>query len=210
MKPFDRISGAAAPLLTDDINTDQIAPASRNFKPDYAELLFSRWRRTTEGVEIADFVLNRAPFREAQILVARENFGSGSSRESAVWALLAFGIRVVVARSFADIFRENCLKNGLLPITLDAGDRAAFEANVVADDGASPCTVDLIAQTVTGPGPSAYHFTIDPAERDALLRGLDDIGLTLEALDAITDWETRMTTKRPWLQRIPNGTAVWR
>jgi 3-isopropylmalate/(R)-2-methylmalate dehydratase small subunit len=81
---------------------------------------------------------------------------------------------------------------------------------VVADDGASPCTVDLIAQTVTGPGPSAYHFTIDPAERDALLRGLDDIGLTLEALDAITDWETRMTTKRPWLQRIPNGTAVWR
>jgi 3-isopropylmalate/(R)-2-methylmalate dehydratase small subunit len=210
MKPFERISGIAAPLLTDDINTDQIAPASRNFKPDYAELLFSRWRRTSDGIEIPDFVLNRAPFRQAQILVARENFGSGSSRESAVWALLAFGIRVVIARSFADIFRENCLKNGLLPIALGAGDNAAFEAAVVAAGGAAPCTVDLIAQTVTGPGPHTYHFAIDAAERDALLRGLDDIGLTLEALDAITDWETRMTTRQPWLQRIPNGTAVWR
>jgi 3-isopropylmalate/(R)-2-methylmalate dehydratase small subunit len=210
MKPFDRVTGVAAPLLTDDINTDQIAPASRNFKPDYAELLFSRWRRTTEGDEIPDFVLNRAPFRQAQILVARENFGSGSSRESAVWALIAFGIRAVVARSFADIFRENCLKNGLLPIVLAPDDRAAFEAAVVAADGASPCTVDLVEQTVSGPGAQTYRFTIDPAERDALLRGLDDIGLTLEALDAITDWETRMTTKQPWLQRIPNGTAVWR
>jgi 3-isopropylmalate dehydratase small subunit len=210
MQPFDRVSGPAAPLLEDDVNTDQISPAVQTFKPDYAELLFARWRRTPDGVEIPGFVLNRAPFREARVLVARENFGSGSSRESAVWALLAFGIRVVVARSFADIFRENCLKNGLLPVTLAPADAAAFEAAVVADDGASPCTVDLSAQTVTGPGPHTYRFEIAPAERDALLRGLDDIGMTLEHLAAIESWENEMTRKHPWLQQIPNGSAVWR
>jgi 3-isopropylmalate dehydratase small subunit len=210
MQPFDRVSGPAAPLLRDDVNTDQISPAVQTFKPDYAELLFARWRRSPEGVEIPDFVLNRAPFRAARVLVARENFGSGSSRESAVWALLAFGIRVVVARSFADIFRENCLKNGLLPVVLAGGDAAAFEDAVVADDGASPCTVDLNAQTIAGPGPHTYRFEIAPAERDALLRGLDDIGLTLEALTSIAGWENEMTRTQPWLQHIPNGAAVWR
>ena len=210
MQPFDCVSGSAAPLLEDDVNTDQISPAVQTFTPDYAELLFARWRRTPDGVEKPDFVLNRAPFRQARVLVARENFGSGSSRESAVWALLAFGIRVVVARSFADIFRENCLKNGLLPVTLAPADAAAFEAAVVADDGASPCTVDLRAQTVAGPGPHTYRFEIAPAERDALLRGLDDIGLTLESLASIEEWENEMTRKQPWLQRIPNGAAVWR
>ncbi len=210
MQPFDRVTGAAAPLLEDDINTDQIAPATAAFKPDYAELLFSRRRRTTDGTENADFVLNRAPFRHAAVLVARNNFGSGSSRESAVWALLGFGIRVVVARSFADIFRENCLKNGLLPISLDAGDAAAFEDAVVTADGATPCTVDLVAQTIAGPGPATYRFSIAPAERDALLRGLDDIGLTLDALPSIIDWEQQMKDKQPWLQRIPNAEAVQR
>ncbi|HEY5340562.1 MAG TPA: 3-isopropylmalate dehydratase small subunit [Candidatus Aquilonibacter sp.] len=210
MQPFDRVIGAAAPLLNDDINTDQIAPAVQSFKPDYAELLFARWRRSPEGVEFPGFVLNRAPFRQARVLVARENFGSGSSRESAVWALLAFGIRVVVARSFADIFRENCLKNGLLPIVLAGANAAAFEAAVVADDGASPCTVDLRAQTIEGPGPQTYHFSLAAAERDALLRGLDDIGLTLEALASIVGWENQMARKQPWLQQIPNGSAVWR
>jgi 3-isopropylmalate/(R)-2-methylmalate dehydratase small subunit len=210
MQPFDRVTGVAAPLLSDDINTDQIAPAIQTFKPDYAEMLFARWRRSPDGVEFPDFVLNRAPFRRASILVARENFGSGSSRESAVWALLAFGIRVVVARSFADIFCENCLKNGLLPITLAAADASTIEDAVVADDGASPCTVDLLAQTIVGPGPHTYHFSLAAAERDALLRGLDDIGMTLEALDSIVGWETQMTRKQPWLQRIPNGRAVQR
>jgi 3-isopropylmalate/(R)-2-methylmalate dehydratase small subunit len=210
MQPFERVSGPAAPLLEDDINTDQIAPAIASFKPDYAELLFSRRRRTTAGVEIPDFVLNRAPFRNAKVLVARNNFGSGSSRESAVWALSGFGIRVVVARSFADIFRENCLKNGLLPVTLDAGDAASFEDEVVAADGATPCTVDLVAQTIAGPGPSTYRFSIAPAERDALLRGLDDIGLTLDALASIVAWEDQMKHQQPWLQRIPNAQAVQR
>ena len=210
MQPFDRVTGPAAPLLEDDINTDQIAPAIASFKPDYAELLFSRRRRTTAGAEIPDFVLNRAPFRHAKVLVARNNFGSGSSRESAVWALSGFGIRVVVARSFADIFRENCLKNGLLPITLDPGDAASFEDEVVAADGASPCTVDLVAQTIAGMGATTYRFSIAPAERDALLRGLDDIGLTLDALASIVAWEDQMKHQQPWLQRIPNAEAVQR
>jgi 3-isopropylmalate/(R)-2-methylmalate dehydratase small subunit len=210
MQPFDRVTGPAAPLLEDDINTDQIAPAIASFKPDYAELLFSRRRRTTAGAEIPDFVLNRAPFRHAKVLVARNNFGSGSSRESAVWALSGFGIRVVVARSFADIFRENCLKNGLLPIALDAGDAASFEDEVVAADGAAPCTVDLVEQTIVGPGPSTYRFSIAPAEREALLRGLDDIGLTLDALASIVAWEDQMKHQQPWLQRIPNARAVQR
>ena len=211
MQPFERVTGAAAPLLEDDINTDQIAPAIASFKPDYAELLFARRRHNAEGAKIGDFVLNRAPFRNgARVLVARENFGSGSSRESAVWALMGFGIRVVVARSFADIFRENCLKNGLLPISLEAGDVASFEDDVVAADGAAPCTVDLVAQTIQGPGPKTYGFSIAPAERDALLRGLDDIGLTLDALPSIVDWEEQMKHKQPWLQRIPNAEAVQR
>jgi 3-isopropylmalate/(R)-2-methylmalate dehydratase small subunit len=210
MQPFDRITGPAAPLLEDDVNTDQIAPAIASFKPDYAELLFSRRRRNADGTEIADFVLNRAPFRNASVLVARNNFGSGSSRESAVWALSGFGIRVVVARSFADIFRENCLKNGLLPIVLDAGDAESFEADVVAAGGATLCTVDLVAQTIAGPGQKTYRFSIAAAERDALLRGLDDIGLTLDALSSIVDWEKQMKTKQPWLQRIPNAEAVQR
>jgi 3-isopropylmalate/(R)-2-methylmalate dehydratase small subunit len=210
MQPFDRVTGVAAPLLTDDINTDQIAPATQSFKPDYAELLFARWRRNPDGTEISDFVLNRAPYREARVLVARQNFGSGSSRESAVWALLGFGIRVVVARSFADIFRENCLKNGLLPISLAAADAQAFEDAVVAADGASPCTVDLVAQTIEGPGANVFRFDLAPSERDALLRGLDDIGMTLEKLTSIVNWEKDMTRKQPWLQRIPNGEAVWK
>ena len=112
MQPFERITGVAAPLVEDDINTDQIAPVTQAFAPDYAQLLFARRR------EDAAFVLNHEPYRQARILFAGANFGCGSSRESAVWALLAFGIRAVVARSFADIFRENCLKNGLLPIVL--------------------------------------------------------------------------------------------
>jgi 3-isopropylmalate/(R)-2-methylmalate dehydratase small subunit len=210
MQPFDRVTGPAAPLLEDDINTDQIAPAIASFKPDYAELLFSRRRRNADGTEIADFVLNRAPFRHASVLVARNNFGSGSSRESAVWALAGFGIRVVVARSFADIFRENCLKNGLLPIVLDAGDVEPFEADVEAAGGATPCTVDLVAQTIQGPGPKTYRFSIAAAERNALLRGLDDIGLTLDALPSIVDWEKQMKTRQPWLQHIPNAEAVQR
>jgi 3-isopropylmalate/(R)-2-methylmalate dehydratase small subunit len=202
VQPFELASGVAAPLLEDDLNTDQISPVTTAFAPDYAELLFTRRRRRTDGTEDPAFVLNRGPFRNATVLVTGANFGCGSSRESAVWALGAFGIRCIVARSFADIFRENCIKNGLLPVTLGDPDAAAFEQAVVAADGAAPCTVDLVAGRITGPGPVAFSFEIAAAERNALLRGLDDIGLTLESAVAIAEWEARAKRERPWLQEV--------
>src|SRR4051812_4265499 len=142
MQPFTRHTGIAVPLIGDDINTDQIAPvqAMRQLKPDYRTLLFMRARRRDDGSENPDFVLNQPQFRQPGILVTGHNFGAGSSREAAVWGMLANDIRVIVARSFADIYRENCLQNGLLPIVLAAGGAGAFEQRVVGGErgGALP------------------------------------------------------------------------
>ena len=145
MQPFTTHTGIAVPLLADDINTDQIAPvqAMRQFKPDYKALLFMRARRRDDGSEDPDFVLNRPQFRNAGILVTGHNFGAGSSREAAVWGMLANNIRVIVARSFADIYRENCLQNGLLPIVLESQQAEAFTQRVLAVNGQAPFTVDL-------------------------------------------------------------------
>src|SRR3954462_2073631 len=142
MQPFTRHTGIAVPLIGDDVNTDQIAPvqAMRSLKPDYKTLLFMRARRRDDGSENPDFVLNWPQFRTSGILVTGHNFGAGSSREAAVWGMLANGIRVIVARSFADIYRENCLQNGLLPVTLGSQDADAFIARVVAANGAAPFT----------------------------------------------------------------------
>src|SRR5215467_4283412 len=162
MQPFKSHSGIAVPLLKDDINTDQIAPvqAMRNLKPDYRKLLFMRARTRDDGSEDPDFVLNKPQFRNPGILVTGQNFGAGSSREAAVWGMLANNIRVIVARSFADIYRENCLQNGLLPIVLEAGDAAAFADRVVAVSGVAPFTVDLRTQRITGPGGGNVSFDI--------------------------------------------------
>jgi 3-isopropylmalate dehydratase small subunit len=202
MQPFTSHSGVAVPLLKDDINTDQIAPVQsmRNLKPDYQALLFMRARRRDDGSEDAEFVLNRPQFRHPGILVTGHNFGAGSSREAAVWAMLANGIRVIVARSFADIYRENCLQNGLLPIVLAPTVAEAFEQRVIAANGAAPFTVDLVAQRISGPGGLDISFEIPPADRMRLLEGLDDIGLTLKHTDEIAAWEGRMIAAQPWLQ----------
>jgi 3-isopropylmalate dehydratase small subunit len=202
MQPFTSHSGVAVPLLKDDINTDQIAPVQsmRNLKPDYQALLFMRARRRDDGSEDAKFVLNRPQFRQPGILVTGHNFGAGSSREAAVWAMLANGIRVIVARSFADIYRENCLQNGLLPIVLAPTVAEAFEQRVIAANGAAPFTVDLVAQRISGPGGLDISFEIPPADRMRLLEGLDDIGLTLKHTDEIAAWEGRMIAAQPWLQ----------
>jgi 3-isopropylmalate dehydratase small subunit len=196
VEPFRPVSGPAAPLVMDDVNTDQIAPATSAFAPDYAALLFARWRSDP------DFVLSRAPFRHARILVTGNNFGCGSSRESAVWTLQAFGITCVVARSFADSFRENCLKNGVLPVAFEGASAEAFEAAVIANDGAGAFAVDLEAQTIAAPDGTIYPFTIPPADRDTLLRGLDDIGMTLEHRGDIERWESRTRTERPWAAQL--------
>ena len=202
MQPFTSHSGIAVPLLKDDINTDQIAPvqAMRALKPDYKALLFMRARRRDDGGEDPDFVLNQPQFRNPGILVTGHNFGAGSSREAAVWGMLANGIRVIVARSFADIYRENCLLNGLLPVTLAMPDAQAFEARVLAVNGVAPFTVDLTTQRISGPGGPDLAFEIPAADRMRLIEGLDDIGLTLKHTDAIASWERRMATEQPWLQ----------
>ena len=202
MQPFATHTGIAVPFLRDDVNTDQIAPvqAMRALKPDYKALLFMRARQRDDGSEDPDFVLNRPQFRNPGILVAGQNFGAGSSREAAVWGMLANNIRVIVARSFADIYRENCLQNGLLPVVLGADDADAFEARVIAVNGAAPFTVDLDTQRISGPGGPDVSFDIPAADRMRLLEGLDDIGLTLKHTDEIADWERRMAAAQPWLQ----------
>jgi 3-isopropylmalate/(R)-2-methylmalate dehydratase small subunit len=202
MQPFTVHSGIAAPLLNDDINTDQIAPImhSRSLKEDYKAMLFHRARRRDDGSEDADFVLNKPQFRAAGILVTGHNFGAGSSRESAVWSMVANGIRVIVAKSFADIYRENCLQNGVLPVVLAPPDADAFIARVVAADGGAPFTADLATQRISGPGGPDIAFEIAAADRTRLLEGLDDIGMTLKHMDEIVGWEQRAAAAQPWLQ----------
>jgi 3-isopropylmalate/(R)-2-methylmalate dehydratase small subunit len=205
MQPFTTLTGVAVPLLQDDINTDQITPINRNMNPDWAALLFGNARKRPDGSADPDFPLNKPQFRSPGILVTGDNFGCGSSREGAVWAMLATGIRCIVARSFADIYRENCLQNGLLPVELKAADSAAFEARVLAADGAAPFTVDLLAQTISGPGGPDLAFELPPADRMRLIEGLDDIGLTLKHAPDIAAWEQRMAGARPWLQRATDS-----
>jgi 3-isopropylmalate/(R)-2-methylmalate dehydratase small subunit len=202
MEKFTRHTGIAVPLLKDDINTDQIAPIlhSRGLKEDYRAMLFHRARRREDGSENPDFVLNKPQFRSPGLLVTGQNFGAGSSRESAVWSMLANGIRVIVAKSFADIYRENCLQNGLLPVVLGGDQADDFIARVAEVDGKAPFTVDLIGQRISGPGGDDVAFEIAPADRTRLLEGLDDIGLTLTHMDEIMSWERRAQAAQPWLQ----------
>jgi 3-isopropylmalate/(R)-2-methylmalate dehydratase small subunit len=200
MQPFTVLTGIAVALLRDDIDTDQIAPVNRSLNPDYAALLFQRARKLADGRDDPDFPLNRPQFRGARILVTGRNFGCGSSRESAVWAMLAAGIRCIVAQSFADLYRENCLQNGLLPVELEPAAADQLAARVNAADGAAPFTVDLVAQRISGPGGGEIALKIAAADRMRLLEGLDDIGLTIKHAQDIADWERRARAAQPWLQ----------
>ena len=200
MQPFTTLTGIAVPLLRDDINTDQITPINRDMNPDWAALLFGNTRKRPDGGDDPDFPLNKPQFRQPSLLVTGRNFGCGSSREGAVWAMLATGIRCIVARSFADIYRENCLQNGLLPVELKPADSEAFEARVLAADGAAPFTVDLQTQRIRGPGGPDLSFDMPPADRTRLIEGLDDIWLTLKHAPEIAAWEKRTGGEYPWLQ----------
>jgi 3-isopropylmalate dehydratase small subunit len=202
MQPFTTLTGIAAPLLRDDINTDQICPVMplRVLDPDYGAQLFARLRRHGDGGE--SFVLDRPQFHTARILVAGRNFGCGSARESAAWAFESFGIRCIVARSFADLFRGNCLQNGILPLTLPDAVMANLEAKVIATDGAAPFTVDLVTCRIVCPDGETFSFDFDAADRAALLEGLDEVGLTLQNAPDIAAWEANCQQTQPWLQSL--------
>jgi len=202
MEPFRSVTGAAAPLPLDDVNTDQIIPSAwlKDLNADMAEGFLAYMRRTPDGSPRSDFVLERPQYAGAPILVTGRNFGCGSSREHAVWSMRAFGVRCVIGESPAEFFRENCLKNGVLPVTLDAERMQRVWELVERVDGREPLTVDLEAREIRGPGGISLAFEIGDAEREALLEGLDDIRMTLKSLPAIEAWEARAAKVRPFLQ----------
>ena len=201
MKKFDQLTGVAAPLNILNIDTDMIIPKQflKTIKRSgLGANLFDEMRFTQDGEEIADFVLNREPYRGAEIIVAGDNFGCGSSREHAPWALLDFGIRCVISTSFADIFYNNCFKNGILPITVSADHRDALMADA-ADVENPELSIDLETQTIRRPNGVEVSFDIDPFRKQCLLEGLDDIGLTLEKGGSIDSFEATRAEEKPWL-----------
>ncbi len=200
MDKFTKLTGIAAPMPLVNIDTDMIIP--KQFLKTIARTglgvnLFDEMRYDLDGSEISDFVLNQPAWRHAEILVAGDNFGCGSSREHAPWALLDFGIRCVISTSFADIFYNNCFKNGILPIVMPQKVVDILMADARKGANARQ-TVDLLAQTVTTSDGQVFDFEVDSHRKHCLINGLDDIGLTLEKVTAIDTFEKRAATLRPW------------
>ncbi|MDH4442045.1 MAG: 3-isopropylmalate dehydratase small subunit [Rhizobium sp.] len=200
MDKFVKLTGVAAPLPVVNVDTDMIIPK------DYLKTikrtglgtgLFAEARYKEDGSENPDFVLNKAAYRNAQILVAGDNFGCGSSREHAPWALLDFGIRCVISTSFADIFYNNCFKNGILPIVVSPENLEKLMDDASRGSNAM-VTVDLESQEITGPDGGKISFELDAFKRHCMLNGLDDIGLTLEKSGSIATFEKANAAQRPW------------
>ncbi len=201
MEPFIKLEGVAAPLNMINVDTDMIIPKQylKTIKrTGLGKALFDEMRFNPDGSEKPDFVLNKPAYRKAVILVAGDNFGCGSSREHAPWALLDFGIRCVIAPSFADIFYGNCFKNGILPIKLPQEivdklmDDASRGSNAII-------SIDLEKQEIKGPDGGTVHFEVDAFRKQCLLNGWDDIGLTMRAEDKIASYETQQKTQTPWI-----------
>jgi len=201
MQRFHTHKGIVAPLDIMNIDTDMIIPKQflKTIKRTGLGVnLFDEMRYDKDGQEIPSFILNKPPYREASILVAGDNFGCGSSREHAPWALLDFGVRVVISTSFADIFYNNCFKNGILPITVSVADREALMAD--AKDTENPeLEIDLPNQVIRRPNGADIAFDIDPFRKQCLLDGLDDIGLTMAKSDAISAYASKRLNTHPWL-----------
>ena len=200
MEKFSKLTGIAAPMQLVNIDTDMIIP--KQFLKTIARTglgknLFDEMRYNLDGSEITDFVLNQAAYRKAEIIIAGDNFGCGSSREHAPWALLDFGIRCVVSTSFADIFYNNCFKNGILPIVMPQEVVDVLMADARKGANARQ-TVDLEAQTVTTSDGQVFPFTVDAHRKHCLINGLDDIGLTMEKGAAIDSFEKMNAAQRPW------------
>ena len=200
MQTFTSLTGVAAPLKITNVDTDMIIPKQylKTIKrTGLGKGLFSEMRYKDDGSENPDFVLNQPAFRKAQILVAEDNFGCGSSREHAPWALLDFGIRCVISTSFADIFYNNCFKNGILPIVVSPENLAKLMDD--AGRGANATlSVDLESQTIRGPDGGVIHFEVDAHRKHCLMEGLDDIGLTMVKAKAIDSYEAKAAAARPW------------
>ncbi len=201
MQKFTSLTGVAAPLPMINIDTDKIIPKQYLKTIERSGLgkgLFDEMRYRPDGSENPDFVLNQPAWRQAKILIAGENFGCGSSREHAPWALLDYGIRCIISESFADIFYNNCFKNGVLPIRLDAETIETLMEE--AKNGANAVfTIDLDSQTISTPDGETVAFELDPFRKKCLLEGLDDIGLTLEKGRSIDSYEARQLLSQPWL-----------
>jgi 3-isopropylmalate/(R)-2-methylmalate dehydratase small subunit len=202
--PFITVRGAAAPLLRANIDTDTISPGSRQAgrAPSLAGDLFAGLRYDAAGNENPDFVLNRPEFREAKILLAGANFGCGSSRESAVWMLKAWGLRCIIAPSFGEIFHGNCFKNGVLPIVLDEPTIALLAREAEPGDPDALFDVDLIGTMIWTPSGRTIGFELPKIRRDALLGGLDEIEQTLAYADAIERFEAAAASAAPWTYRV--------
>jgi 3-isopropylmalate/(R)-2-methylmalate dehydratase small subunit len=201
MTPFTTLTGLVAPLDRVNVDTDQVIPKQflKTIKrTGLREGLFFDWRKRPDGSPDPSFFLNDPRYEGATILLTRDNFGCGSSREHAPWALLDQGFRCLIAPSFADIFYNNCFQNGILPVVLK-GEEVLVLLKEVSNTEGYRLTVDLDRQTVTTPKEVTYRFEIDPFRKDCLYRGLDAIGLTLQHEDAITAYETRRSTETPWL-----------
>jgi 3-isopropylmalate/(R)-2-methylmalate dehydratase small subunit len=201
MDSFTTLTGVAAPLPMINVDTDMIIP--KQFLKTIArsglgKSLFFEMRYADDGTEISDFVLNKREYRKAQILISGDNFGCGSSREHAPWALEDFGIRAIIAPSFADIFRGNCLKNGMLPITLPQAQVDILMADA-AGDNTRTLTVDLPSQRVIRANGESFPFQIDASSKHSLIEGLDEIGQTLKRAGEISAFETRQGHSQPWL-----------
>src|SRR2546421_454499 len=201
MEKFTTLEGVAAPLKIINVDTDMVIPKQylKTIKrTGLGKGLFSEQRYKDDGSENPDFILNKPAYRNARILVAGDNFGCGSSREHAPWALLDFGIRCVISTSFADIFYNNCFKNGILPIVV-----SPEQLELLMDDAErgsnATISVDLASQTIKGPDGGTLHFDIDPSRKQILLEGLDDIASTLKSDASIAGFEARMHDNRPWL-----------
>ena len=201
MDAFTVLTGLVAPLDRVNVDTDQIIPKQylKTIKrTGLREGLFTDWRYGSDGSPNPDFFLNQPRYQGATILLARDNFGCGSSREHAPWALLDYGFRCLIAPSFADIFFNNCFKNGMLPVVLQPAEVAQLFKEAAAQPGYQ-LTVDLAAQTVTTPAGASFRFNIDPFGKECLLKGLDEIGLTLQHEAEITAYEQRRKLEAPWL-----------
>lgn len=201
MESFTSHEGIAAPLNLKNVDTDQIIPKQflkEISRTGFGKNLFFDWRYLANGEENAEFVLNQAEYRNASILVAGDNFGCGSSREHAPWAILDYGFKVVISTSFADIFYNNCFKNSILPIKVSESDLINLFAEVEKSPGVA-FNVDLPSQTLSTPGGTAINFEIDAFKKDSMIKGLDDIGWTLQFENKISEFEAQQQQKYPWL-----------